>query len=65
MTPQTLETLMFSGINPPREGSRRTTCPHCSHTRKKTWERCLLVREAAPGIAEVYCHHCKWEDELQ
>jgi hypothetical protein len=64
MTPSAIEALMWAGITPPKEGRKRTTCPKCSPTRKKAWEKCLLIREDAPGITKVYCHHCRYEDYL-
>jgi twinkle protein len=36
-------------------GETRTKCPHCSHTRHKTYEKCLAVN-VDEGVAR--CHHC-------
>lgn len=42
-------------------GEWRTTCPQCSHTRKKKSDRCLSVN-VTQGI--WYCHHCQWKGAL-
>jgi len=55
------EALMFNGITPPPEGSNRTTCPHCSHTRKKAHDRCLSVFTSGNRV-EWVCRHCGWQD---
>ena len=40
----------------------QTTCPQCSHTRKKSKVRCLSVNT----VADVWiCHHCDWRGSLQ
>jgi len=52
--------LMFAGITPPASGNR-TTCPKCSDTRKKSREKCMVIKPDEWGMA-VYCHHCKYED---
>ena len=40
----------------------RTTCPRCSHTRKKAKARCLSVNTAD---RVWYCHHCDWRGSLK
>jgi len=52
--------LMYSGINPPASGNR-TTCPQCSATRKKSREKCMVIKPDEWGMA-VYCHHCGYKD---
>ncbi len=40
----------------------QTTCPQCSHTRKKTKARCL----SANTVEGVWiCHHCDWRGSLK
>ena len=60
MTPLT-EALLFAGIVPPPEGSNRTTCPMCSHTRRKADDRCLSIYPR-DGWVDWKCHHCGWQD---
>jgi hypothetical protein len=38
-------------------GEEKTTCPKCSHERKKSSEPCLSV-DHGEGI--WFCHHCDW-----
>jgi hypothetical protein len=57
----TEQALMWRGISPPPAGSRKTTCPVCSATRRKADEPCLSVYEVSWGV-EWFCHHCGWED---
>lgn len=40
----------------------QTTCPQCSHTRKKAKARCLAVN-TLEGI--WLCHHCDWRGSLK
>jgi twinkle protein len=40
----------------------QTTCPQCSHTRRKTRARCLSVN-TVEGI--WLCHHCDWRGTLK
>ena len=61
MTPHIAEALMFNGITPPAYGTR-TTCPHCSHERRKSQDRCLSIY-ATENTVRWVCHHCKWQDE--
>jgi len=55
------EALMWRGITPPPLGSKKTTCPHCSHTRAKADQRCLSVYHRNQ-VVEWRCYHCDWED---
>lgn len=52
--------LIWAGITPPAGGSRKTTCPLCSHTRAKPDQKCVSVYYDPPGAR---CHHCAktWE----
>jgi twinkle protein len=46
-----------------RSGNKTTTCPVCSHNRKKKKDRCLSVSFTQ---GKAYCHHCgavSFEDE--
>ncbi len=46
-----------------REGDHKTTCPACSHTRKKKTDPCLSVTLSHDGgdMKAVWkCHHCGW-----
>lgn len=38
-------------------GETTTTCPQCSHTRKKKTDKCLSVN-TVDGV--WHCHHCGW-----
>ena len=49
------------GITPPPLHSARTTCPLCSHTRRKSRERCLRIRPF-DGWLEWECRHCGWAE---
>lgn len=40
----------------------QTTCPQCSHTRKKAKARCLSVN-TVEGV--WLCHHCDWRGSLK
>lgn len=44
---------------PSRAGTFMTTCPQCSHLRKKKNDRCLSVKVDSLGI-QYFCHHCQW-----
>ena len=57
------QALMFAGITPPPPGKHYTTCPQCSHRRKKSQERCLMVKTRG-WITQVFCQHCRWDAEL-
>lgn len=39
----------------------RTTCPQCSHDRKKSRDRCLTVNR---NKQVWFCHHCGWSGGL-
>lgn len=54
--------LAERGIRIPNanDGQHRTTCPQCSHTRKKKNDPCLSVNIADVG-ARFFCHHCGFE----
>jgi hypothetical protein len=49
---------------PPQPGRYRHTCPWCSATRAKHYERCLVVDVLSDRAANVYCHHCQIEKEV-
>ena len=38
-----------------RTGEKITTCPNCSHTRKKKKDKCLSVNF---NLGKAFCHHC-------
>lgn len=41
-------------------GDQKTTCPQCSHTRRKKTDPCLSVTIEPDGKAVWNCHHCGW-----
>ncbi len=41
-------------------GTHKTTCPACSHQRRKQTETCLSVTVETDGRAVWNCHHCGW-----
>jgi twinkle protein len=41
-------------------GDHRTTCPQCSHTRRKKTDPCLSVTIDPDGGAVWNCWHCQW-----
>ena len=43
-------------------GEVQTTCPQCSHTRKKKTDKCLSVNL---DKNTWFCHHCHWTGGLQ
>ena len=50
--------LLALGINLKRsQGSVKTKCPKCSHTRKNKTDDCLSVN-IDEGLYN--CHHCGW-----
>lgn len=59
-----MTTFRDHGIKIPNErsGQYHTTCPECSHTRKKSNEACLSVN-AEDGT--WFCHHCGWSGGLK
>lgn len=42
-------------------GEVQTTCPNCSHTRKKKTDKCLSVNL---DKQTWFCHHCAWKGAL-
>jgi hypothetical protein len=50
------KTLVWAGIKPPETG-RKTTCPKCSHKRRKSNEKCLKITATDQGL-EWFCYHC-------
>ncbi len=40
-------------------GDHHTTCPQCSHLRKKKSQPCLSVTIKPDGVV-FHCHHCGW-----
>ncbi len=45
-------------------GSHKTTCPNCSHDRRKKGDQCLSVTVEAAGTAVYNCHHCGWSGNV-
>ncbi len=45
-------------------GEHETTCPVCSHTRKKKTAKCLGVKIDDEGGAAWICHHCGWSGNV-
>jgi len=45
---------------PSRGGSFMTTCPQCSHLRRKKRLPCLSVKVDSLGV-QYFCHHCQWQ----
>lgn len=43
-------------------GNVRTTCPKCSHDRRKSGIKCLSVN-STEGI--FFCHHCGWKGSVK
>ena len=41
-------------------GSRKATCPKCSHTRSSKRDQCLSIKIDDEGGAVWKCHHCEW-----
>lgn len=60
------EALFAEGIRPRKhtEGEHRTTCPKCSHTRKKKTDPCLAVKIDGDGGATWLCQHCGWSGNI-
>lgn len=48
------------GIALPQRPREYQTCPRCSHTRSKHWEKCLKVETGHEGIL-TWCFHCRRE----
>lgn len=49
-------------ISEEHKGQAHTTCPECSHTRKKSSEACLSVNT---DDGTWFCHHCGWSGSLK
>ena len=43
-----------------RYGNHKTTCPQCSHQRRKKRDPCLSVTIRDDGAVWL-CHHCGWK----
>ncbi len=55
-----IDRLRELGINVrDKLGEQRTTCPQCSHLRRKKLDRCLTVKIDDDGFA-ANCWHCGW-----
>lgn len=52
----------ITGVHNGMEGEVRTICPECSHTRKKSGEKCLAVNVEQ---GTWFCHHCGWGGGLK
>ena len=52
----------ITNIDPNYEGQQHTTCPECSHTRKKQHEKCLSINT---NEGTWFCHHCGWAGALK
>lgn len=52
----------ISGVHLGMKGEVRTICPECSHTRKKSSEKCLAVNMET---STWFCHHCGWSGSLK
>lgn len=63
MTPDQLDAIMWSGITPPSGTGSKTTCPMCSHTRRKAREKCLRL-SVDHGLIFASCYHCGWETSI-
>src|SRR5260370_32491 len=48
------------GIQSTAPGDHQTTCPRCSHLRKKKLDKCLSVKIDDDGVC-WHCHHCGWD----
>lgn len=64
MSAEAVDTWANHGIDVPAgaSGELDTTCPECSHKRKKKSDRCLSVN-ADEGT--WFCHHCGWSGGLK
>jgi twinkle protein len=49
-------------VSEDHKGQAHTTCPECSHTRKKSHEPCLSVNTSE---GTWFCHHCGWSGSLK
>lgn len=41
-------------------GTRKTTCPKCSASRRNKTDPCLSVTISVPDECVWHCHHCAW-----
>ena len=51
-------------LNTNQIGNHKTTCPQCSHTRKKKSDPCLSVKLDPHGGAVWKCHNCEWKGSI-
>lgn len=51
--------LLWNGISPPIQNSKKTTCPICSAGRLKKDEKCMVVNVKHDRV-ELYCYHCEY-----
>ena len=58
---ETTKTFEDHGIQVSGTGEQDTTCPKCSHTRKKKNDPCLSVNI---DRGTWFCHHCSWSGGL-
>lgn len=58
----TFQDYNIFGITPQSKGQVHTTCPECSHLRKKNGEKCLSVNV---DDGTWFCHHCGWSGSLK
>jgi len=56
-----MKTFEDHGIQVSGTGEQDTTCPECSHTRKKKNDPCLSVNTTKKTW---FCHHCGWSGGL-
>ena len=54
-----LDEIRHHRVTPPARNGGKTLCPKCSHTRAKSDEPCLRVKEFA-GRVKFRCYHCLW-----
>ena len=52
-------------LNTNQIGNHKTTCPKCSHTRKKKSDPCLSVKLDTHGGAVWKCHNCEWSGSIK
>lgn len=64
MNKSNIEKLQDLGINLDynASGQQRTTCPKCSHNRKKKRQKCLSIN-VDEGVFK--CHHCGWSGSVK
>lgn len=59
---ETFKDYGITDIHPNGPDEQRTTCPACSHNRKKLNDRCLAVNVSK---GTWFCHHCSWAGGLK